>query len=167
MNGHVQHRIVPLLKRTIPWLLATLVFSTITSPARSQEATSQNLQTSISTYGPGSGLLLNKGKSGEVFGGLRWPETEDKREFISIRTGDGGFRLTNNDNTKEIIAADNDNGIYFNGDIYINNVKTFDMAHGFVSRNANEVDRSMRMLWLMVLLSLVLNFVLFYKIRNK
>lgn len=167
MSGHTQHRIVPLFKRTAPWLLATLVISTIASPSLSQEVTSQKPPMNISTYGPGSGLLLNDGKSGEVFGGLRWPEAEDKREFISIRLGDGGFRVTNNDNTKEIIAADNDNGIYLNGDIYINNIKTFDMDNGFVNSNAAEVDKSIRILWLMIFLSFILNIILFYKIRRK
>ena len=73
--------------------------------------------------GVGTGIILNEGKSGEIYGGLRWNESDDKRNWISIRNGQGGARIVSNDNTKEIFAVDNDGGVYINGDVYINGQK--------------------------------------------
>lgn len=77
--------------------------------------------------GVGTGIILNEGKSGEIYGGLRWNESDDKRNWISIRNGQGGARIVSNDNTKEIFAVDNDGGVYINGDVYINGKKINDL----------------------------------------
>lgn len=73
--------------------------------------------------GVGTGIILNEGKSGEIYGGMRWDKTADKHNWISIRNGEGGTRIVTNDNTKEILAVDNNNGVYINGDVYINGKK--------------------------------------------
>lgn len=79
------------------------------------------------TEGVGTGIILNEGESGEIYGGTRWEGSEDKRNWISIRNGQGGTRIVSNDNTKEIFAVDNDGGIYINGDVYINGKKLSDL----------------------------------------
>lgn len=77
--------------------------------------------------GVGTGIILNGGKSGEIYGGTRWDNTANKQNWISIRNGQGGTRIVTNDNTKEILAVDNNNGIYINGDVYINGKKINDL----------------------------------------
>lgn len=77
--------------------------------------------------GVGTGIILNEGKSGEIYGGMRWDKTADKHNWISIRNGEGGTRIVTNDNTKEILAVDNNNGVYINGDVYINGKKLNDL----------------------------------------
>lgn len=72
------------------------------------------------TEGPGSGILLNSGRSGEVYGGLRSPGFADPRQWLSMRLGNGGYRVVSNDNMRELMAIDNDGGIYLNGDVYLN-----------------------------------------------
>lgn len=80
------------------------------------------------TEGVGTGIILNEGKSGEIYGGKRWSGSDDKRNWISIRNGQGGARIVSNDNTREILAVDNDGGIYINGDVYINGKKLSDIV---------------------------------------
>lgn len=79
------------------------------------------------TEGVGTGIIFNEGESGEIYGGTRWENSEDKQNWISIRNGQGGTRIVSNDNTKEIFAVDNDGGIYINGDVYINGKKLSDL----------------------------------------
>lgn len=74
----------------------------------------------FNTQGVGTGLVANGGKAGEIYGGDRWPNFEDKKGWLSARAGEGGFRVVSNDNTKEMIAVDNFGGIYLNGDVYLN-----------------------------------------------
>lgn len=69
----------------------------------------------------GTGIQFNDGDSGEVYGGLRWPDFEDKREWLTLRAGTGGVRIVSNDNTRELLAIDNYGGIYLYGDLYLNN----------------------------------------------
>lgn len=78
---------------------------------------------SFRSSGVGTGLVCNLGNSGEVYGGRRWPGFADEREWLSLRAGAGGVRLVNRDNTREIIAADNDGGIYLTGDIFVNGAR--------------------------------------------
>ena len=75
------------------------------------------------TEGVGTGIQLNEGRSGEIYGGLRWPGFEDKREWLTARLGAGGFRMVSNDNSREAMAVDNNGGIYLNGDVYLNGQK--------------------------------------------
>lgn len=71
--------------------------------------------------GVGTGLILNDGNSGEMYGGKRWGETfQDERGWLTLRAGNGGLRVVSNDNKREILAVDNDGGIYLNGDLFIN-----------------------------------------------
>ncbi len=73
----------------------------------------------FNSQGVGTGLVVNDGASGEIYGGLRWPDFADKKGWLSARLGDGGFRVVSNDNTKELLAIDNFGGIYLNGDVYV------------------------------------------------
>jgi len=75
------------------------------------------------TQGVGSGLVANEGKSGEIYGGDRWPGFADKKGWLSLRLGEGGLRVASNDNTKELMALDNFGGIYLNGDVFVNGKK--------------------------------------------
>lgn len=75
------------------------------------------------TQGVGSGLVANEGRSGEIYGGDRWSGLADKKGWLSLRLGEGGLRIVSNDNTKELIAVDNHEGIYLNGDVYVNGEK--------------------------------------------
>lgn len=71
--------------------------------------------------GVGTGLILNEGGSGEIYGGKRWGEDfQDDRGWLTLRAGKGGMRVVSNDNKREILAVDNDGGIYLNGDLFIN-----------------------------------------------
>lgn len=71
--------------------------------------------------GVGSGLILNDGDSGEIYGGRRWGEDfQDGRGWLTLRAGKGGLRVVSNDNKNEILAVDNDGGIYLNGSLFIN-----------------------------------------------
>jgi hypothetical protein len=74
----------------------------------------------FNTQGVGTGLVVNEGKSGEIYGGDRWPNFADKKGWLSARLGEGGFRVVSNNNKKELIAIDNAGGIYLNGDVYVN-----------------------------------------------
>lgn len=73
--------------------------------------------------GVGTGILLSSGRSGEIYGGTRWPGDEDKRQWLSQRLGDGGFRVVSNDNRRELLAMDNHGGIYLNGEVYLNGTR--------------------------------------------
>jgi hypothetical protein len=73
--------------------------------------------------GLGTGILLSSGRSGEIYGGLRWPGFKDNQEWLSTRLGVGGYRIVSNDNRKELVAIDNHGGIYLSGDIYLNGTK--------------------------------------------
>jgi len=66
--------------------------------------------------GVGTGIMLDSGRSGELYGGLRWPgDKADKRGWLTARLGAGGFRIVSNDNTREIMVIDNNGGIFLNG----------------------------------------------------
>ena len=71
------------------------------------------------TAGVGTGVVVNEGTSGEIYGGDRWPGFADKKGWLSARLGEGGFRVVSNNNTKELLAIDNYGGIYLNGDVYV------------------------------------------------
>lgn len=74
----------------------------------------------LRTEGVGTGVIFNQHKAGEIYGGLRWPGFADTRQFLSVRMGEGGFRVASNDNTKEPLAIDSNGGIYLRGDVYVN-----------------------------------------------
>lgn len=65
----------------------------------------------------GTGIILNDGKSGEIYGGARWDDNPE--EWMTLRAGEGGIRVLSNDNTTELLAIDNYGGIYLNGDVYV------------------------------------------------
>jgi hypothetical protein len=70
--------------------------------------------------GVGTGILLESGKSGEIYGGQRWPGKADQSDWLTTRLGGGGFRLVSNDDKREFIAVDNDGRIFVNGELYLN-----------------------------------------------
>lgn len=71
----------------------------------------------------GTGIILNNGNSGEIYGGQRWEGTDDPNDWLTLRAGNGGIRIVSQDNTKELVAVDNYGGIYLNGDVYLNGQK--------------------------------------------
>ena len=73
----------------------------------------------------GTGIIYNDGTSGEIYGGKRWSETDDKNDWLTLRAGEGGIRIVSNDNTKELVSIDNNEGIYLNGDVYVNGKKMY------------------------------------------
>lgn len=75
---------------------------------------------SLRSEGAGTGILYNRGNSGEIYGGLRWPGFEDKKNWLTLRAGNGGIRMTSRDNTKEFFRVDNHGGIYLRGTVYVN-----------------------------------------------
>ncbi len=77
--------------------------------------------------GIGTGILLDSGQSGEVYGGLRWPGFADKKKWLSLRLGTGGYRIVSNDNRRELLAIDNNSGIYLTGNVYLNGTKISSM----------------------------------------
>lgn len=79
---------------------------------------------SFNSQGVGTGIIVNNGDSGEIYGGLRWPNFDDPKGWLSLRLGSGGVRFVSNDNSKEVLAVDNYGGIYLNGDVYVNGQKT-------------------------------------------
>ena len=74
----------------------------------------------LRSEGVGTGILYNGGASGEIYGGLRWPDFEDKKNWLTLRAGEGGIRMASRDNTKEFIRVDNHGGIYLRGTVYVN-----------------------------------------------
>ncbi len=117
--------------------------------------------------GIGTGLIVNEGKSGEIYGGKRWPLAEDDNEWLTARAGNGGIRIANNDNTKEMLAIDNNDGIYLNGDIYINGNKIFDKSDSTADRTQDRhLSKIDRLLWLIVILLLISNTYLLFRTRR-
>lgn len=95
--------------------------------------------------GVGTGLILNDGNSGEMYGGRRWGEDfQDERGWLTLRAGTGGLRVVSHDNRKEILAVDNDGGIYLNGDLFVNQA-------------AGELGGTSRSLLVLVALATLLN----------
>lgn len=74
----------------------------------------------FNSQGVGTGLIINEGQSGEIYGGDRWPGFADRHGWLTVRLGDGGVRVVSNDNTRELLAIDNFGGIYLDGDLYLN-----------------------------------------------
>jgi hypothetical protein len=115
--------------------------------------------------GAGTGIMLESGRSGEIYGGSRWPGIADKQGWLSMRLGNGGYRLVSNDNTREIMAIDNHGGIYLNGDVYLNGERL-----GAGKFDNGEIHLSMKKIGLTILamglLLLVINvFVVRYFVR--
>lgn len=78
--------------------------------------------------GVGTGIMIATGKSGEIYGGLRWPDHADKSGWLSARLGEGGFRLVSNDNTRELMAVDNQGRIDLSGELYLNGRRVGDAS---------------------------------------
>lgn len=113
----------------------------------------------IRTQQVGSGIILNDGKSGEIYGGSRWGDNSDSTEWITVRMGTGGIRIVSNDNTKELVAIDNYGGIYINGDIYLAGKK---------STCLSSFNYCIFVIGLVLLLIFsIINFILFLKLKNK
>ncbi|MEK5206063.1 hypothetical protein [Psychrobacillus sp. FSL H8-0510] len=51
--------------------------------------------------------------------GLRWPNSEDGKEWITIKMADGGIRVVDKNDQTEFLVIDSFGGIYLNGDVYI------------------------------------------------
>lgn len=105
------------------FFLSVLLCLVQVSSAFSESKESTNEPLNIKTEQEGSGIILNDGKSGEIFGGKRWAEGEDPNQWLTLKTGDGGIRIVSADNKNEFLAIDNFGGIYLNGDFYLNGEK--------------------------------------------
>lgn len=68
------------------------------------------------TEGPGTGVVLNEGRAGEVFGGTRGAGGE---EWLSIRAGQGGVRVVSNDGRRELLAIHPDGRVELTGSVFL------------------------------------------------
>ena len=112
----------------------------------------------------GTGLILNEGQSGEIYGGLRWPEFADKSEWLTIKAGTGGVKIVSHDGKKELIAVDNFGGIYLNGDVYINGTKVNDAA---LEKDYVAKDDVVLLFAGTIILALTIMIYLVYKLRTE
>lgn len=68
----------------------------------------------------GSGMMLNEGSSGEWFGGPRVRDGKDQLNWMSVRIGDGGFRIVSRDAAKELLTIDNQGNVTITGNVTVN-----------------------------------------------
>lgn len=54
----------------------------------------------------GSGFLVNEGSSGEIFGGPRFADNADQRNWMHIRAGDAGTRVVSRDTNRELLVIE-------------------------------------------------------------
>lgn len=54
---------------------------------------------------PGTGMLINEGTSGEIFGGPR-PGADPNSNWLSLRSGDAGVRIVSRDANRELLIID-------------------------------------------------------------
>lgn len=54
---------------------------------------------------PGTGMLINEGTSGEIFGGPR-PGADANRNWMNLRSGDAGVRVVSRDAARELLIID-------------------------------------------------------------
>lgn len=54
---------------------------------------------------PGTGMLINEGTSGEIFGGPR-PGADPIRNWLNLRSGDAGVRVVSRDANRELLVID-------------------------------------------------------------
>jgi hypothetical protein len=67
----------------------------------------------------GTGIKINEGKSGEFYGGSRWGAASTE-QWLTARAGKNGFRLVSNDNTRELMTAE-DGAVRLYGQAFLNN----------------------------------------------
>jgi hypothetical protein len=67
----------------------------------------------------GSGFLINEGSSGELFGGPRFRDNQDQRNWLHMRAGDGGVRVVSRDAKAELLLVDNDGNVSIPGTLTI------------------------------------------------
>jgi hypothetical protein len=92
----------------------------------------------VRSSGIGTGVLLNDGVGGEIYGGRRWPRDADG-DWMTLRMGATGVRVANPDNTTEPLAIDRHGGIYLNGDVFVNGKKMFVRSEGAWTGNSKIV----------------------------
>lgn len=74
----------------------------------------------VHSIGMSTGIIVNGGKSGEIYGGIRWPKAADPGNWQTIRIGEAGLRIVSNDNMRELLTVDNSGRIAFTGEVSIN-----------------------------------------------
>jgi hypothetical protein len=120
------------------------------------------------SQGLGTGILLDSGHSGELYGGLRWPGFKDPHGWLTARLGEGGFRIVSNDNTHEIMAIDNNGGIYLNGDLYLNGTKAESSSGDIrIPKRALLIAGILGVLVLMVANILLVRFMVRFELRKR
>lgn len=80
----------------------------------------RNGAVAIHSSGMSTGIIVNEGKSGEIYGGIRWPKAADPGNWQTIRIGEAGLRIVSNDNMRELLTVDNSGRIAFTGEVSIN-----------------------------------------------
>ncbi|WP_165820004.1 polysaccharide pyruvyl transferase family protein [Microvirga sp. KLBC 81] len=73
----------------------------------------------LKSEGPGTGIIFDDGRGGEIYTGTRWVGTETPR-WQTIRMAEEGIRIVSPDGKRELLAIDAYGGVYLNGDLYIN-----------------------------------------------
>lgn len=76
----------------------------------------------IKGAGPGTGIVFDEAKGGEIYTGTRWVGL-DSPQWMTIRLAEQGLRIITPDGTRELVVIDPHGGIYLNGDLYLNGRK--------------------------------------------
>ncbi|MGO4704324.1 polysaccharide pyruvyl transferase family protein [Microvirga sp. 2MCAF38] len=76
----------------------------------------------IKSAGPGTGIVFDEGKGGEIYTGSRWVG-QDTLRWQTIRMAEEGLRIVTPDGKREVLAVDAYGGLYLSGDIYLNGRK--------------------------------------------
>lgn len=71
----------------------------------------------VKSTAAGTGILVNNGDAGEIFGG---PEGEN---WLNIRSGKDGLRILSSDGEDELVVVDKDGNISLNGTVFLNGEK--------------------------------------------
>ena len=84
----------------------------------------------------GNDIIFNGGKGGSISEGKRDPIFNDNNSWLTLRAGDGGLRIISKDGSKELVLIDNFGGIYFNGDLFLNNEKLNPKLNNMVTKKS-------------------------------
>lgn len=71
---------------------------------------------------PGTGMLINEGTSGEIFGGPR-PGADPNRNWLSLRSGDEGVRVVSRNAQRELLVIDEGGNVTIPGTLTLGGKK--------------------------------------------
>lgn len=75
---------------------------------------------SISILGIPNSVYAETDTTSSITKGERWPDSNDDKQWLTIKMPDGGVRIVDQDNQREFLSIDSYGGIYLNGDVYVN-----------------------------------------------